>query len=201
MEAQATDRADAVSECPRHCVRRTPRPGTYIRAVRLLRPPVAIVGVLAAVTVTGGSLLEIAPVQAADAKGPRLTATPTRGLPPSGAEVTVRGRGYDPTVGVYVALCVTPKQGERPSPCGGGVNMTARDPSSAWVSSNPPPYGRTLATPYRRGGVFTLRLTVSALIGDVDCRVTSCSIVTRADHIRSGDRRFDRAVPVTFAAS
>ena len=42
-------------------------------------------------------------------------------------------------------------------------------------------------------------LTVSPTIGDVDCRVVSCSIVTRADHTRAGDRRFDVAVPVTFA--
>lgn len=201
MEALQGDRPDAVSECPRHCVRRSSHHGTYIPAVIRFRPPVSLVAVMSGVAVVGGVLLGGAQAHAADAKGPRLTVSPMRALPPMGAEVTVRGRGYDPTVGIYVALCVTPKAGERPSPCGGGVNMTASDRSSAWVSSNPPPYGRTLATPYRRGGAFTVRLTVSALIGDVDCRVTSCSIVTRADHTRSGDRRFDRAVPVTFAPS
>jgi hypothetical protein len=39
---------------------------------------------------------------------------------------------------------------------------------------------------------------VSSTIGTVDCRSVSCSIGTRADHLRSGDRRFDVAVPVTF---
>ena len=38
-----------------------------------------------------------------------LTVTPTTALDPAGATVTVTGRGYDRTVGIYVALCVTPQ--------------------------------------------------------------------------------------------
>jgi len=41
-------------------------------------------------------------------------------------------------------------------------------------------------------------LQVTAMIGDVDCRVTACGVVTRADHTRAGDRRFDVIVPVSF---
>ena len=130
--------------------------------------------------------------------GLALTVTPTAGLDPVGATVTVTGRGYDRTVGIYVALCVTPKPGTAPSPCGGGVNMTAASPASAWISSNPPPYGQKLAIPFSKGGRFKVRISVSSAIGSIDCRTVSCSIVTRADHLRSGDRRFDVAVPVTF---
>ena len=133
--------------------------------------------------------------------GLRLTVTPVRSLPAEGATLRVRGAGFDRTVGIYVALCVTPPRGTVPSPCGGGVNTTASDPSSAWISSTPPPYGQSLAIPYRAGGRFDVRITVSPMIGDIDCRVSSCSVVTRADHTRSGDRRFDLAVPVSFSTS
>ncbi len=143
----------------------------------------------------------LAAVPAATVKTPAglaLTVMPTAGLEPAGATVTVTGRGYDRTVGIYVALCVTPKPGTAPSPCGGGVNMTAASPASAWISSNPPPYGQKLAIPFSKGGRFKVRISVSSMIGTIDCRTVSCSIVTRADHLRSGDRRFDVAVPVTF---
>jgi len=130
-------------------------------------------------------------------RGLTLTATPVRRLPAS-STIRVTGRGYDRTVGIYVALCVTPVKRRQPGPCGGGVNTSGASPASAWISSNPPPYGRSLAIPYRRGGRFDVRLTVSPMIGAIDCRRVSCSIVTRADHTRSGDRRFDVSIPVTF---
>lgn len=146
------------------------------------------------------------PVQATDqqprasvtSKGGTLTVTPVRGLDPAGATLRVKGRGFDPTIGIYVALCVTPRRGQVPSPCGGGVNTSGQNPASAWISSNPPPYGTSLATAFRKGGRFSVVLQVSALIGDVDCRTVSCSIVTRADHTHPGDRRSDVSVPVMF---
>jgi hypothetical protein len=134
------------------------------------------------------------------ASGLTLTVTPVRGLNPGGAVVRVSGKGYDPTVGIYVALCVTPRKGQMPSNCGGGVNTSGTNPASQWISSNPPPYGAKLAIPFRSGGRFSVRLSVSSMIGTVDCRTASCSIVTRADHTRSGDRRFDVAVRVRFAS-
>lgn len=130
--------------------------------------------------------------------GLSLTVTPMR-LLSTGGTVRVRGAGFDPTVGIYVALCVTPRPGQQPGPCGGGVNTAGTSPASAWISSNPPPYGAALATPYRAGGRFSVRLTLSPMIGDVDCRISSCSVVTRADHTRAADRRFDVAVPIRFA--
>jgi hypothetical protein len=162
----------------------------------------------AGVALAGAVLGAAAPAQAAagrtgtttTASGLRLTVTPVRGLDPSGAVLRVSGKGYDPTVGIYVALCVTPKRGTMPSNCGGGVNTSGTNPASTWISSNPPPYGAKLAIPYTRGGRFSVRLQVSSTIGTLDCRTVSCSIVTRADHTRAGDRRFDVGVRVRFAA-
>ena len=127
-----------------------------------------------------------------------LSVTPTAALNPQGQRLTVTGKGFDPHVGIYVAFCVVPAQGQAPSPCGGGANMSAASPSSVWISSNPPPYGVGLAKPYGKGGTFKVTLQVTSKIGDVDCRVTPCAVVTRADHTRAGDRRFDVIVPVSF---
>jgi len=143
------------------------------------------IGVLARTSVTGR-------------KGQRLTVTPTRGLSAFGQTVKVRGRGFDETVGIYVGLCVLPRPGAKPTPCGGGVDQDGSSQASAWISSNPPPYGSNLAKPYKRGGTFTVRIKVSPRIGSFDCRVVRCAVVARADHTRANDRTWDVAVPVTF---
>ena len=131
-------------------------------------------------------------------KGQRLSVTPTRGLSPSGQTVKVSGRGFSEVVGIYVGLCVMPRPGAKPTPCGGGIDQDGSSRASAWISSNPPPYGAGLATPYKRGGKFTVRIKVSPRIGAYDCRVVRCAIVARADHLRANDRTWDVAVPVTF---
>ena len=131
-------------------------------------------------------------------KGQRLIVTPTRGLSPFGQTVKVSGRGFDETVGIYVGLCVIPRPGAKPTPCGGGVDQDGSSRASAWISSNPPPYGSSLAKPYKRGGKFTVRIKVSPRIGAFDCRVVRCAVIARADHTRASDRTWDVAVPVTF---
>lgn len=130
--------------------------------------------------------------------GQSMTVSQTRNLNPQSQTIVVTGRGYNPTAGIYVALCQTPKGGQRPGPCGGGINTDGRNASSVWISSNPPPYGASVARPYRPNGRFRVRLTVSPMIGNIDCRVTSCAVVSRADHLRLNDRRYDVVVPVTF---
>jgi hypothetical protein len=139
------------------------------------------------------------PTSTSNGNGQTLTASQTRNLNPAGQRIVVTGRGFKPTVGIYVALCVEPKRGQRPGPCGGGVNTDGRDPASAWITSNPPPYGASVAKPYGKNGRFRTRIFVSPMIGDVDCRVTRCAIVTRADHLRTNDRTYDVSLPVTFA--
>lgn len=132
-------------------------------------------------------------------KGNLIRVSQVRRLPSGGSFVTVRGRGFDTRVGIYVGLCVQPRRGQRPSPCGGGVNSSGGSAASAWVSSNPPAYGRNLATRYGRNGTFTVRLYVSSRITNtIDCRTTRCVIATRADHTRVNDRSWDLFVPVRF---
>lgn len=136
------------------------------------------------------------PAQAAK----RLSVSKTRGLDRAGETVTVSGRGYDVTKGVYVAFCADNGPGALPSPCGGGADMSGASGTSAWISSNPPSYGEGLATPYGKGGSFRVPVRVSRMIGSVDCVVRACAIVSRADHTRTGDRSQDVRVPIRFAA-
>lgn len=133
--------------------------------------------------------------------GPHVGVSPTEGLPAKGATVRVTGAGFDVAKGIYVAFCVDRGPGVRPTPCGGGADTTGTGSGSKWISSDPPQYGRDLATPYGPGGSFTVELSVSARIGEFDCRKVRCAVVTRADHTRPEDRSQDSRVPVTFAAS
>jgi len=135
---------------------------------------------------------------AQNGNGQTLTTSLKRGLDPAGQLLTIRGKGFNPAVGIYVALCVTPALGAKPGPCGGGIDMDGSSQASAWISSNPPPYARNLAKPYGKKGSFTTRIKVSPKIGDVDCRTVSCSIVARADHLQGANRRYDVSIPVTF---
>ena len=65
--------------------------------------------------------------------------------------VLVSGRGFDETVGIYLAYCLLPKKGQAPTPCGGGINKDGSTSSSIWISSNPPPYAGELAQPFLPG--------------------------------------------------
>ena len=132
--------------------------------------------------------------------GTTLAVKPAKNLSSAGAQITVRGKGFEQRTGIYVALCVTPKKGSTraPGPCGGGINLTASNPASAWISSNPPPYGSSLAIPFKKRGKFSITLTVSPTIGKIDCRNISCSIVTRADHTKPSFRGADLFIPVSF---
>jgi hypothetical protein len=131
-------------------------------------------------------------------QGQTLKVTPTRGLSAFGQTVRVSGRGFSERVGIYVGLCVLPRPGAKPTPCGGGADQDGSSQASAWISSNPPPYGSRLAIPYKPGGKFSVRIKVNPRIGSFDCRVVRCAVVARADHLRANDRSWDVAVPVTF---
>ena len=128
--------------------------------------------------------------------GQTLTASATS--VPSNSVITVTGKRFDETVGIYLALCVVPKKGLQPTPCGGGVNKAGVGEGSFWISSNPPPYGVGLADPYQPGGRFTYQIRVSKQIGKFDCTKVKCAITVRADHLRSEDRSYDLYLPITF---
>jgi hypothetical protein len=130
--------------------------------------------------------------------GEILTASKTTGLK-SGQIVTVSGKGFDTTVGIYVEMCQVVPVGTLPQVCGGGVNMSGAGAASFWISSNPPSYGKHLAIPYKSGGSFAVGLQVQPIIGKVDCRKSSCAIYVRADHTRTQDRTHDIKIPITFS--
>jgi hypothetical protein len=157
----------------------------------------------AALGVGAALLLSSAPAHAATpatgSGGQQVSVSITSHLDAKGSRLDVQGSGFDVKKGIYVAFCRVPAAGQLPTPCGGG---TAGSTSSAWVSSNPPSYGKGLAQPYGDGGSFAVTLTVINKINDsTDCRKVACAIVTRADHTRSEDRSQDVIVPVSFAAT
>ena len=117
----------------------------------------------------------------------------------AGSMVTVNGRGFDETVGIYLAFCVVPKKGSAPTPCGGGVNKAGMGEASYWISSNPPPYAVGLTDEFLPGGRFTHSVKISPFIGKVDCRKVKCAVTVRADHLRSTDRTQDLFIPITIS--
>jgi hypothetical protein len=132
----------------------------------------------------------------------RLAVDQVRDIPVEGATLQVAGSGYDVDKGVYIAFCVLPQPGQRPTPCGGGADTDGTTGASKWVSSNPPPYGRGLAVAYGPDGSFSASIHVTPVIGpDADCTKVLCGIITRNDHVRSSDRSQDIFVPVRFAGT
>jgi hypothetical protein len=116
----------------------------------------------------------------------------------SGQAITVSGRRFDETVGIYIAFCKVVTSGTLPTPCGGGVDQSGSTGASIWISSNPPSYGVGLAKPYLPGGRFKVTVKISPKIGKIDCRKTKCAIYVRADHTRADDRSRDLYIPITF---
>ena len=114
----------------------------------------------------------------------------------SGSTVTVNGKYFDETIGIYLAFCVVPPKGKAPTPCGGGVNKAGSSEASFWISSNPPPYAIGLTEEYLPGGRFTQKVKISKKIGKFDCTRVKCAITVRADHLRSNDRSSDLFIPI-----
>lgn len=135
------------------------------------------------------------------AKGPTgqtLTATPTKNLPADKTtNITVIGKGYSTKHGIYATFCVIPPKGEKPELCG-PFDITGKNNQSVWISSNPPVYGLALAKKFGKGGTFKVTVPVTSKIGDLDCQVLKCAILTRADHTQPDYRKADVIIPVTF---
>lgn len=188
-----------MSESSRHRVVRDPCPDLYRALVRHLRP-------FAAAALVCSLVLAQTPAQAADtsvtvqgAHRQVLTTSQATNLSPDGQTVTVTGKRYDETVGIYIALCVLTPKGTAPTPCGGGIDKSGTTGASEWVSSNPPPYGIGLAIPFNAGGSFKVALKVGPIVNSFDCRKVACAIVTKADHLNEDNRTADVFIPVTFA--
>jgi hypothetical protein len=114
------------------------------------------------------------------------------------AQIVITGKGFDETVGIYLAYCLMPKSGAAPTPCGGGVNKSGIGDASFWITSNAPPNAANQAETFRAGCRFTKSVGVSEKIGKIDCRKSKCALTVRSDHLREGDRSRDLFIPVTF---
>jgi hypothetical protein len=112
--------------------------------------------------------------------------------------ITVVGKNFDETIGIYLAYCVIPKPGMSPTPCGGGANKAGVGGASVWISSNPPPYGEGLAIAFKGGGRFSEKLSITKMIGKSDCTKVKCAITVRSDHLHEGDRSNDLFIPISF---
>jgi hypothetical protein len=116
----------------------------------------------------------------------------------AGSIIKVSGRGFDETVGIYLAVCVVPAKGKAPTPCGGGVNKAGLGEASVWISSNAPGYAVGLTDEFLPGGRFTHNVSMPQKIGKFDCRKVRCAVTVRADHLRTGDRTHDLFIPITI---
>ena len=138
------------------------------------------------------------PVSVSGPTGQTLTASQAKNLSADSQWITVKGKNYDETIGILVTVCVVPKTGELPTPCGSGIDKLGLSGTSRWISSNPPIYGKALAEPFGIGGTFNLRLKVTPFAGDQDCRKVKCGIFTRGDMMNLDKRSADVYIPVTF---
>jgi len=129
-----------------------------------------------------------------------------------GDRLVVSGSGYDPSSGVYVAVCrIAPTPDLRPGPCLGGVPDTEEEAGldaddiqwapANWINDD---WAWRLfgarAFDNRDTGAFTAYLEIPAAADDfVDCSAASCAIYTRNDHTAIDNRMQDLYLPVAFS--
>lgn len=112
--------------------------------------------------------------------------------------VRVNGKKFNRRVGIYLAFCEVPLRGQLPRNCAGGINLEGESQSSFWISSNPPSYAADLVMKFTKRGGFRADIRVSRFIGQTDCAIKRCAILTRADHLRPTLRSADLLIPVSF---
>ena len=128
----------------------------------------------------------------------------------AGDVLMVRGSGYDPSIGIYVSICVMPDSPEtKPSPCLGGLpegamsgeaSGTEEALSSAWITDDWA-WKAFANKGYddSKNGAFSIRLLVPPAVQEgADCTIQKCAITTRADHTAATDRVQDILLPVAF---
>lgn len=127
-----------------------------------------------------------------------------------GEKLVVSGTGYDPSRGIYVALCKIPESAaKKPGPCIGGVPETEGEaveagsvqyaPSNwinddwAWKLFGARSYDDLSA------GTFTAYIEVGNPVDEqLDCTADRCGLYTRNDHTALADRVQDLYIPVGF---
>jgi len=130
----------------------------------------------------------------------------------AGDRLIVSGSGFDPSKGIYVAVCKVPDSvGGKPGPCLGGVASTEEDGDSTagaveyaasnWVNDD---WAWRLfgarSFDDRGAGSFTAYIEIPASADEnVDCTRVRCGLFTRNDHTALEDRVQDLYLPVSFA--
>jgi hypothetical protein len=136
------------------------------------------------------------------AQGRSVAVSPYTGLAASGAQLTVSGKGFDPSKDLWVAVCAA--DGVAPAAmirCIGGAIPDGNETTGWGVvsSASTPPYPGPVLAHWTSGGSFTITLILPAAIGDaVDCVNNPCEVVTRSSDDQ--DRTEDVTVPVAFTA-
>jgi hypothetical protein len=129
----------------------------------------------------------------------------------AGDRLIVSGSGFDPSKGIYVAVCKVPDSvGGKPGPCLGGVPSTEEDGDSTagaveyaasnWVNDD---WAWRLfgarSFDDRGAGSFTAYIEIPASADEnVDCTRVRCGLFTRNDHTALEDRVQDLYLPVSF---
>jgi len=127
-----------------------------------------------------------------------------------GDRFVVSGTGFDPSRGIYVAICAIPGDPSiKPGPClGGSPNEDAGEnaqneqqfAASNWINDD---WAWKLfgARSYddRDSGTFTAYIEVPPTADEyVDCREVRCALYTRNDHTAAADRVQDLYIPLGF---
>jgi hypothetical protein len=129
-----------------------------------------------------------------------------------GEQLIVKGRGFDASQGIYVAICRIPESPSiKPGPCIGGVpdqkaqkvaKGTIQYAPSNWINDDWAwkLFGSRSYDSVSKG-TFTAYIVVGPPSdGKLDCTSESCGIFTRDDHTALSDRVQDLFVPVRFAS-
>jgi hypothetical protein len=128
-----------------------------------------------------------------------------------GDQLIVKGKGYDSSQGIYVAICKIPDGPSiKPGPCIGGVpdqkaqevkKGTIQYAPSNWINDD---WAWKLfgSRSYDdvESGTFTAYIVVGPPSdGKLDCQTDACGVFTRNDHTALSDRVQDLYIPVRFA--
>lgn len=129
----------------------------------------------------------------------------------AGQQLVVTGRGYNPSSGIYVAICKIPERAdEKPGPCLGGVPSTTPDSEivedviefapSNWINNDWAwrLFGARSFDDRQEGSFSAYLQIVGARDQGVDCTRVACGLYTRNDHTALEDRVQDLYVPVAF---
>ena len=129
----------------------------------------------------------------------------------AGDRLVVSGEGFDPDLGLYVAVCKVPDElDERPGPCLGGVGSqeveefeegVVQYAASNWING---------AFTWRlfgarsfddaEAGTFTAYIELPPVADEnVDCGIDQCGLFTRNDHTAISDRVQDLYLPLRWA--